>query len=57
MSKLAQKLKSLTVLQIGVVLLVAGVLVGFLHFYPEDWSLLKYPPPGQIGFQDNMVFL
>jgi len=39
MSELAQKLKSLTVLQIGVVLLVAGVLVGVLHFYPEVWPL------------------
>ena len=39
MSDLAQRLKSLTVLQIGVVLLVAGVLVGLLYFYPEAWPL------------------
>ncbi len=37
MTKLAQKLKPLSVLQIGVVLLVAGVLAGLLHFYPKAW--------------------
>ena len=39
MSELAQKLKSLTVLQIGVVLLVAGVIIGFLDFSAKGWHL------------------